>query len=120
MSNKKNKKELIENDAPEEFFENVVAEPVEDEPLFTEEEPEQDQPVEPEDPKKAIMEEFAAFYTAEVKGHSVVSSAVGRKIVGLFNAYADKRVKYTGCSSCVVTKISWMRKQAKEKYNIEF
>lgn len=74
----------------------------------------------PKDPKQQIMEEFIEFYNENVKGHSVVSAAIGKQIVNYFNAYSDSRVIYTGCGSCVATKITYMRKQAKEKYNLVF
>lgn len=74
----------------------------------------------PKDPKQQIMEEFIEFYNENVKGHSVVSAAIGKQIVNFFNAYSDSRVIYTGCGSCVATKITYMRKQAKEKYNLVF
>lgn len=74
----------------------------------------------PKDPKQQIMEDFISFYNENVKGHSVVSAAIGKQIVSFFNAYSDSRVIYTGCGSCVATKITFMRKQAKEKYNLVF
>ena len=74
----------------------------------------------PKDPKQLIMEGFISFYNENVKGHSVVSAAIGKQIVNYFNAYSDSRVIYTGCGSCVATKITYMRKQAKQKYNLEF
>ena len=74
----------------------------------------------PKDPKQQIMEDFISFYNENVKGHSVVSAAIGKQIVSFFNAYSDSRVIYTGCGSCVATKITYMRKQAKEKYNLIF
>lgn len=74
----------------------------------------------PKDPKQVIMEDFIEFYNENVKGHSVVSAAIGKQIVNYFNAYSDSRVIYTGCGSCVATKITYMRKQAKQKYNLEF
>lgn len=74
----------------------------------------------PKDPKQQIMEDFISFYNENVKGHSVVSAAIGKQIVNFFNAYSDSRVIYTGCGSCVATKITYMRKQAKEKYNLVF
>ena len=75
---------------------------------------------EAKDPKQVIMEDFISFYNENVKGHSVVSAAIGKQIVNFFNAYSDSRVIYTGCGSCVATKIAYMRKQAKQKYNLEF
>lgn len=75
---------------------------------------------EPKDTKQQIMEDFIEFYNENVKGHSVVSAAIGKQIVNFFNAYSDSRVIYTGCGSCVATKITYMRKQAKQKYNLEF
>lgn len=74
----------------------------------------------PKDPKQQIMQGFIKFYNENVKGHSVVSAAIGKQIVNFFNAYSDSRVIYTGCGSCVATKITYMRKQAKQKYNLEF
>ena len=85
----------------EEVIEEVVEEPV-------------------KDAKQLIMEDFINFYNSTCKGKSHVSSEVGRQIVNYFNAYSDSRVIYTGCGSCVATKIAYMRKQAKTKYNLEF
>ena len=79
-----------------------------------------EQPEEPKDQKQIIMEDFIEFYNSNVKGKSVVSGEIGRQIVNYFNAYSDSRVVYTGCGSCVSSKISYMKKQAKEKYNIIF
>lgn len=74
----------------------------------------------PKGPKQVIMEDFISFYNSTCRGKSHVSSEVGRQIVNYFNAYSDSKVIYTGCSSCVATKIAYMRKQAKSKYNLEF
>lgn len=111
MSKKKtNKVEKIEEiktvetpeiEVVEEVIEEVKEEPVKDE-------------------KQLIMEDFINFYNATCKGKSHVSSEVGRQIVNYFNAYSDSKVVYTGCGSCVATKIAYMRKQAKTKYNLVF
>lgn len=114
MSKKKVKKEE-ENQMLDAQTVEVVDEVVE-QPEVVEEVKEE----EPKDPKQLIMEDFISFYNENVNGHSVVSAAIGKQIVNYFNAYSDSRVIYTGCGSCVATKITYMRKQAKQKYNLEF
>lgn len=74
---------------------------------------------EPKDPKQIIMEDFISFYNASVRGKSHVSGEVGRQIVDFFNQYTDSRVVYKPCGSCVNSKITYMLKMAKQKYNIQ-
>lgn len=115
MSKKKQVKKEEENQMLDAQTVEVVEEVVE-QPEVVEEVKEE----EPKDPKQQIMEDFISFYNENVKGHSVVSATIGKQIVNYFNAYSDSRVIYTGCGSCVATKITYMRKQAKQKYNLEF
>lgn len=115
MSKKKvNKEEPQEEQMFNNIEQNEVVEQAEE---VAEEVKEEEQP---KDPKQVIMEDFITFYNENVKGHSIVSAAIGKQIVNYFNAYSDSRVIYTGCGSCVATKIAYMRKQAKQKYNLEF
>lgn len=105
MSKKKNKVEKIETQNTEIEVKEEVIEEVKEEP---------------KDEKQLIMEDFINFYNSTCKGKSHVSSEVGKQIVNYFNAYSDSKVVYNSCSSCIITKINYMRKVAKSKYNLEF
>lgn len=74
---------------------------------------------EPKDPKQIIMEDFITFYNASVRGKSHVSGEIGKQIIDFFNQYTDSKVVYRPCGSCVNTKITYMLKMAKQKYNIQ-
>lgn len=105
MSKKKEKN--IGNKEVEIINEVVVEEPIEE------------VKEEPKDPKQIIMEDFITFYKSNVMGKSHVSGEVGRQIVDYFNQYTDSKVVYRPCGSCVNTKITYMLKMAKQKYNIQ-
>lgn len=79
-----------------------------------------EQPIEEvKDPKQIIMEDFISFYNASVRGKSHVSGEIGKQIIDFFNQYTDSKVVYRPCGSCVNTKITYMLKMAKQKYNIQ-
>lgn len=70
------------------------------------------------DPKRQILLEFVELYRTECKGHSIVPIEVARKIWDLSNAYSGRKDRFNGCSTCSVSRFSYLKKMCKEK-NIE-
>lgn len=70
------------------------------------------------DPKRAILLEFVELYRTECKGHSIVPIEVARKIWDLSNAYSGRTDRFNGCSTCSVSRFSYLKKMCKEN-NIE-
>lgn len=74
--------------------------------------------VEEVDPKRQILLEFVELYRTECKGHSIVPIEVARKIWDLSNAYSGRTDRFNGCSTCSVSRFSYLKKMCKEN-NIE-
>lgn len=74
--------------------------------------------VEKVDPKRQILLEFVELYRNECKGHSIVPIEVARKIWALSNAYSGRTDRFNGCSTCSVSRFSYLKKMCKEN-NIE-
>lgn len=70
------------------------------------------------DPKRQILLEFVELYRTECKGHSIVPIEVARKIWDLSNAYSGRTDRFNGCSTCSVSRFSYLKKMCKEN-NIE-
>lgn len=70
------------------------------------------------DPKRAILLEFVELYKTSCKGHSVVPIEVAKKIWVLANAYSGRTDRFNGCSTCSVSRFSYLKKMCKEN-NIE-
>lgn len=70
------------------------------------------------DPKRAILLEFVELYRTECKGHSIVYIEVAKKIWALSNAYSGRTDRFNGCSTCSVSRFSYLKKMCKEN-NIE-
>lgn len=129
MSKKKSVKEVVEQNDGKLFSDNelvnneefdVVA--VEDTPTVAEvsieyeaepisPEPEKPKdPINPKDPKLAILEEFAAIMRKYGR-HGLVSAEIGEQIWNLWRAYTGRQDKWRRCSSCLIPRAQRLIKE---------